>query len=112
MTGYSVTFTADLRTRPDVADVRPYLARALDALRGQPEVADAVAHVDARRHRITFEVNLRYGLTPDFAMGRAEVALHEALKRAGICSSPSGAAGALPAVQVRLPRWPDSIRRW
>jgi hypothetical protein len=111
MNGYSVAFTADLRTRPDVADVRPYLARALDALDAHPDVSSAIYRYDWQTHRITFELSVDRVTVPDLAMRRAVLALRQALESVGVRTAAFGATGVLPPVQVRLQGWPDSIRR-
>ena len=111
MSGYSITLTADVRTRPDVTDVSRHIARGLEVLRTHPDVENATHRHDAHMHRVTFQMKLRQRLTPDLAARRAVAALHDALESVGISTSRHGAAGALPLVQVRLPHWPDSIRR-
>lgn len=110
MTGYLLTFTASVRSRPDVPDVRPYLARGLRALRAHPDIADAICRHNGRTHTVTFHVVPSHTFAPDYAVISAHRALHEALRRAGIWTQQSPAGRPLPPVQVRIGTWPDAIR--
>lgn len=111
MTGGWVACTADVRTRPDGVEVAPYLERALEALRKDRDIAEAVCRYDSRAHRVTIEVLLARALPPHLAALNAEAKAHKALSCVGICTSSRGASGTLPPVQIRLPRWPDWFRR-
>lgn len=108
--GYRVAWEADVRTGPDVSDAMPHLRDGLRALRGHPEVASAECRYRRRQSRVVFDVQVGHALTPDFAMVRAEIALHESLDHAGLGRSRPGVGAVLPAT-IRLDRGPVAIQR-
>lgn len=108
--GYRVSWQAEIRTRPDVGDAMPFLRDGLWALRDHPEVAYATCRYRRRQSRVEFDVQIGRALTPDFALVRAQIALHESLDRAGLGKSRPG-AGPFPGATVRLNRGPVAIQR-
>jgi hypothetical protein len=111
MIGYWLTYNAGLRTPPDVPDVTPYLTHYTETLRAHPEVADATYQHDPRTHRVVVHVYVRHALTPDFALLRARIAVHESLRKAGAAASACYAASPSPAAQLWIDTWPEAIRR-
>lgn len=109
MAHYWLSFISEIRTRPDVTDVTPYLDRGLKVLRSHPEIVSATYRHDTRTHRVTFVLELAYTIAPHHDIVTGHHALNESLQRAGICTNRRRRAGPLPAVQARIDTWADLV---
>jgi hypothetical protein len=111
MTISLLTFTAPVLSRPDIPNVRTYLARGVRALRSHPDVVDVTCRHNRRTHTVTFEIAPALPFPPERAVLSTLRALHDALRQAGIRTTRNPPArGFLPAVQIRLGTWPDAIQ--
>lgn len=110
MAPYWLSFISEIRTRPDITDVTPYLDRGLKVLRSHPDIASVTCRHNTRTHRVTFALELTYTIAPHHDIVTGHHALHESLQRAGICTTRQRRSGPLPAVQARIDTWADLVR--
>jgi hypothetical protein len=108
MSGCWVTWQADIRTRPDIADVGPELDRAIYLLWQHRDVNDAYYEHDPSRHIVTFMVRVRYGITEVITRRLASDALRQSLQRTGF-ALPRGRAIAQPYAWLRFTPWPQAF---
>lgn len=108
MAGYWMTFTADIRTRPDATDIDAHLADGIRALRAHPEIADAAYRHDQWTHTVAFDVQLSYPVHLHHDVIRIHRALHESLERAGFGDTSLPAYSPVP-VRLRFGSWPDAV---
>jgi hypothetical protein len=106
MNGPWVTWQAEIRTRPDVADIEPYLAHAMAALR---DVEDCRYEYDARLHVVSFVVHVRWTISEVIAKRQASAALHDRLPAAGFDTARSAPMFQMPIAWLRFDWWPSSV---
>jgi hypothetical protein len=100
-----MTFRADIRTRPDVAEVGPYLTHGVRAVRAHPDIADATCEHDPTTLTVRFHVQLHHSGFIHHDALTAHRALHEALEQAGFGDTSLPARSPVP-VRLRIDWWP------
>lgn len=106
MSAYSMRFSADIRTRPDVTDVDAHLARGVQAVRAHPQVASATFEHGPNAHRVSFDIQLRFPIAPQVDAVTAHRALHDSLERAGFGDTRLPPSSEVP-VRLRIDSWPS-----
>jgi hypothetical protein len=109
MSGCWVSWRAEIRTRPDIADIRPYLAQAIAALRQHHDIEDARCEYDPHRHRVRFVLCVRWTISKVIAKCEASAALHDRLPTAGFDTGRAGPTWQTPFAWLRFDWWPTSI---
>jgi hypothetical protein len=108
MNGYWMTFTAHIRTRPDVTDVDTHLAYGVQALRAHPDIADAAYRHDRSTHTVAFHLLVSYPVHLHHDVIRIHRALLDSLEQAGFGDTNLPAYSPVP-VRLRFGSWPDAI---
>jgi hypothetical protein len=112
MSGCWVTWPAEIRTRPDIADIGPYLAHAVAALREHRDVEDAAYEYLPGSGVVNFVLRVRWGITEVVAKRQASDALHDRLPAAGFDTARSGPTWQAPVAWLRFDWWPSSFKWW
>jgi hypothetical protein len=106
-----VTWRAEIRTRPDISDPRPYLAHGASALREHRYIEDARYEYDPHLHVVSFVLDVRWTISVIVAKCQAACALHDRLPAAGFDTARSAPMFQMPVAWLRFDWWPTSIRR-
>ena len=109
MSGCRVTWQAEIRTRPDISDPRPYLAQGVAALREHRNVEDARYEYDADLHVVSFVIDVHWTISRVIAKCQAASALHDRLPAVGFDTARSAPMFQMPVAWLRFDWWPSSF---
>jgi hypothetical protein len=108
MSGYWMTFTAHIRTRPDVTDVDAHLTHGVHVLQAHPDIADAAYRHDTTTHTVAFDLQVSYPVHLHHDVICMHRALLDSLEQAGFGDTSLPAYSPVP-VRLRFGSWPDAI---
>jgi hypothetical protein len=112
MTRCWVTWPAEVRIRPEIRDVRPYLDQGVEVLRQHRDIDDANFDYLEGAGTVNFVLLVRHGITEVIAKRQASHALHAMLPSAGFDTGRSRPASHPEIAWLRFDWWPTSFTWW